>query len=139
QARSDHALAQAHPFFFEAALRMGEAFVLFDGLDEVGNAPARQRIKQMIEAFRAQYPACPVWVTSRIYGYTPDVRLPATEFQHLRLGRLDDAQVAEFIRRWYTLQLPDNPRDRQESTESLLQAVQRTPSVRRLAGNPLLL
>jgi len=139
QARSDHALKSAHPFFFEAALRMEEAFVLFDGLDEVGSASTRRRIAGMINAFRAEYPGCPIWVTSRIYGYTPDVRLPEGDFQHARLGRLDDSQVTEFIRRWYALQLSDNERERQDATESLLKAVQHTPSVYGLARNPLLL
>ncbi|MCY1074685.1 metallophosphoesterase [Archangium lansingense] len=138
-AQTDFSLEQAHSHFFDAALRMGEAVVLFDGLDEVGSAAARHRIAGMINSFRSEYPQCPVWVTSRIYGYTPDVRLPASELEHVRLGRLDDAQVGDFIHRWYTLQCPHNERERAEFTDSLHRAVQRTPSVRRLAGNPLLL
>jgi hypothetical protein len=138
-ARSDFSLEHAHPFFFEAALRMGEAVVLFDGLDEVEGAPARSRMAGLIRAFHEEYPACPVWVTSRIYGYTADVRLPEESFEHVRLARLDDGQVTDFIRRWYVIQIPDNERERTEFTTSLTEAVQRTPSVRRLAGNPLLL
>jgi tetratricopeptide (TPR) repeat protein len=138
RARSDHGLAHAHRAFFESALRMGEAFVLVDGLDEVGRESARHRIARALRAFRHEYPYCPFWVTSRIYGYTPDVRLPEP-FAELRVGRLDDEQVDGFVGRWYAIQLPHNERERGELTESLRHAVHRTPSVRRLAGNPLLL
>src|SRR5262249_15169905 len=81
---------------------------------------------------------CSFWVTSRVYGYTPDVRLPRP-FTELRIGRLDDEQVSGFVARWYGIQVPHNERERGELMESLLHAVHRTPSVRRLAGNPLLL
>ncbi|NJL29194.1 MAG: NACHT domain-containing protein [Thermoanaerobaculia bacterium] len=137
--RTDLNLPQAHRAFFEAALAMGEAIVLFDGLDEAGGQVARRRMTGVVRTFRAQYPACPVWVTSRIYGYTGDIELPEGEFQKTRLASLDDAQVDDFVGRWYWQQLPHNERERDERTASLREAVRRTPSVRRLAGNPLLL
>jgi hypothetical protein len=139
RARSDLSLPQAHRAFFESALRMGEAVVLLDGLDEVGGEAARHRVAASISAFRAEFPDCPFWVTSRIYGYTSSVRLPSASFVHYRVGRLDDEQVSGFIERWYAIQIPDNPRERDERARSLRDAVHRTPSVRRLAHNPLLL
>ncbi len=139
RARSDLALPHAHRAFFESALRMGEAVILFDGLDEVGSAAARQRMRDAIGAFHADYPSCPVWVTSRIYGYTADVRLPAADFAERRIGRLDDAQIDDFIARWFRVLAPHNPRERAEQESALREAVHRTPSVRLLATTPLLL
>ena len=138
-ARSDLGLAHAHRAFFDSALRMGEAVVLIDGLDEVGRETARHRIARAVRAFHAAYPSCPFWITSRIYGYTRDVELPSAEFDELHIGRLDDEQVSTFIGRWYAIQMQSNLREREELTESLRHAVLRTGGVRRLAANPLLL
>lgn len=138
-AASDLGLVAAEPSFFEAALRSGRAVVLIDGLDEVGRETARHRIARAVRALSAAYPLCRFWVTSRIYGYTRDVELPSAEFEELTIGRLDDDQVHQFIARWYEIQEPDNLRERTELAESLLGAVHRSASVRRLAGNPLLI
>jgi formylglycine-generating enzyme required for sulfatase activity len=139
RARSDLNLPHAHRAFFEATLRMGEALVLIDGLDEAGGDASRQRIATAIQTFHAQFPQCPCWVTSRIYGYTQAARLPADSFAHYRVERLETQQIDDFIARWYAIQYPDNPREREERVRSLQHAVQRTPGVQRLAGNPLLL
>jgi predicted NACHT family NTPase len=109
RARQSLSLPQAHWAFFEATLRMGEAVVLLDGLDEVGSEAARHHLATAIRTFRSQFPACPFWITSRIYGYTSSVRLSGEEFTHYRIGRLDDAQVNGFIDRWYAIQIPDDP------------------------------
>jgi len=92
RARDRLQLPQAHRVFFEAALRMGEAVMLLDGLDEVGGEAARHRIATAIRTFRAQFPSCPFWITSRIYGYTSSIRLSGDGYAHYRIGRLDDAQ-----------------------------------------------
>ncbi|MRG94687.1 metallophosphoesterase [Polyangium spumosum] len=139
RARSDHSLPNAHPAFFEATLRMGEAIVLFDGLDEVGSASTRSRVARAVREFRAAYPRCPVWVTSRIHGYTADIALPRIEFEHLRIGPLADEDIDHFIKRWYQIQIPDNERRRDDQKSSLRRAVFRTSQVRALATNPLLL
>jgi len=139
RARSDLNLPHAHRAFFEAALRMGETIVLFDGLDESGDDASRVRLSTAIQTFQADFPSCPILVTSRIYSYTRDTRLPKTTFAHYRVGRLTPSQVDEFIERWYTIQTPDNLRERQERIGFLRHAVHHSPSVQRLAGNPLLL
>lgn len=138
EARERLSLPAAHPAFFESALRMGEAVVLFDGLDEVGNESARHAVAASIRAFQAEYSRCRFWITSRVYGYTDNVRLPTT-FEHYRIAPLDDAQIDDFVGRWYAHQISANPKEASEQAESLRAAVRRTPSVRRLAGNPLLL
>jgi len=139
RARERLQLPAAHRAFFEAALRMGEAVVLLDGLDEVGGDVVRHRVATEIRTFRADYPDCWFWVTSRIYGYTSAVRLSDDDFRHYRIGHLDDEQVNTFVDRWYAVQLRPNPVEARAQANSLTVAIHRTPSVRRLAGNPLLL
>ncbi|EYF00027.1 Hypothetical protein CAP_1616 [Chondromyces apiculatus DSM 436] len=139
RARTDLSLPEARPALFDAVLRLGQATVLLDGLDEVGSSAARSRIAQDIRRFQAEYPRCATWVTSRVYGYTPDVALPERVFAHVRVEPLRDDQVEDFLRRWYALQIPDNPREQEEQRASLHRAIFRTSGVRRLAGNPLLL
>ena len=118
---------------------MGEAIVLVDGLDEAGGDLSRHRVSLAIQTFRSAYPQCPLWVTSRVYGYTHDVRLPTDDFSHYRVGRLEPLQIDDFVERWYVIQYPENERERQEQVNSLQNALRRNPSVQRLAGNPLLL
>ena len=137
-AREHHGLPELHRAFVEATLRMGEAMVLLDGLDEVGNETARHAVATSIRTFEAEYPDCRIWVTSRVYGYTENVRLPRS-FTHYRIDRLDDARIDDFVGRWYRHQLATSPQEAAEQATSLRAAVRRTPSVRRLAGNPLLL
>ncbi|MDI1443105.1 metallophosphoesterase [Polyangium sp. 6x1] len=139
RAHSDHSLPNAHPAFFEATLRMGEAIVLLDGLDEVGSSTTRSRVAKAVREFRAAYPRCPVWVTSRIHGYTADIALPRIEFEHLRIGPLADPDIDRFIDRWYRIQIRENDRLRESQQTSLRRAVFRTAQVRALATNPLLL
>ncbi|AKT37797.1 metallophosphoesterase [Chondromyces crocatus] len=138
-ARADLSLPGAHDMHFDAMLRLGQAIVLLDGLDEVGSTAARDRLAQDIRAFQTEYPRAPIWVTSRIHGYTPDIALPSNRFEHVRIASLQDDQIEDFLARWYGIQIPDSPGQRTEQRESLRRAIFRTPGVRRLAGNPLLL
>ena len=138
QARKDYGLPRAHRVFFEAALRMGDALVLLDGLDEVGRDETRLRIAAQVRALQAEFPHNRFWVTSRIYGYGADVELSRDRFRHVRVGRLEPAQIDEFVARWYATQ--ESASTAQEQlVRSLQEAIRRTPSVARLAGNPLLL
>jgi predicted MPP superfamily phosphohydrolase len=139
RASTDLQLSHSHWSFFDATLRMGEAVVLFDGLDEVGGDAARLDLTRKIDAFQHEYPHVPIWVTSRVYGYRKIVALPTDRFETFRILDLGDDQVNDFLERWYMLQYPERPRERDELRESLRRAVFRTPRVRRLAGCPLLL
>jgi hypothetical protein len=136
-ARERLELSSMHRAFFEATLRMGEAVVLLDGLDEVGNETARHGLAASIRAFQAEYPESRFWVTSRIYGYTENVRLPKT-FDHYHIARLDQAQIDDFVSRWYTHQI-GSQQEAIEQAASLSAAIRGTAGVKRLAGNPLLL
>ncbi|TKD12187.1 metallophosphoesterase [Polyangium fumosum] len=139
EARDRYELPNVHRAFFEATLRMGEAIMLFDGLDEVGTEAERHRISIKIRAFRDDFPRCRIWLTSRVYGYTENIRLSESKFEHYRIDPLDSDEINDFIERWYTIHIPDDANEREEQAASLRAAIHRTSSVRRLAGNPLLL
>ncbi|MFO0757552.1 MAG: hypothetical protein U0359_13735 [Byssovorax sp.] len=63
--------------------------------------------------------------------------MPET-FAHYKIDRLDDAQIDDFVGRWYAHQIPSEA-EAKEQADSLRSAIRHTPSVRRLSGNPLLL
>ncbi|HRI66366.1 MAG TPA: CHAT domain-containing protein, partial [Polyangium sp.] len=132
-------LRSVHPASFDGCVRMGEAILLLDGLDEVGLPATRREIAQRIQEFRHDYPDCPIWVTSRTHGYTHDVALPNDDFEHVVVGALDDAQIDDFLDRWYRIQFANDPRKQSEGKASLREAIFRNGQVRALAENPLLL
>jgi predicted NACHT family NTPase len=138
-AHSTYQMRSAHPFFFESLLLMGEAIVLMDGLDEVGDAARREEIARAVESFHREYPGCPLWVTSRLVGYAGNTRLSVEWFDHFTVERFDLHQQHRFVRNWYAAQLPNDDHAREERVNSLISAVGRTPGVQRLASNPLLL
>ena len=51
------------------ALKNGDALILLDGLDEIGNTTVRDRLRAAIHAGMAAYPKCRWVMTSRIVGY----------------------------------------------------------------------
>ncbi|MBU7045160.1 MAG: NACHT domain-containing protein [Theionarchaea archaeon] len=139
QKTRDFELREAHPYFFEYLLRMGEAVVLFDGLDEVGKETDRAKIARAIKRFSRLYPNSQIWVTSRFVGYSGDVRLPPDQFQHYEVAPLDKKQIETFIKNWYEIQVPHNERIRVRRINSMVSAINIHPRVQRLAANPLLL
>ena|GEM_PF-5649722 len=53
----------------ETALSSGQAFIIFDGIDEVVNPEQRKHLAEMILKLFEQYPDNKVWFTSRILGF----------------------------------------------------------------------
>ncbi len=125
--------------FFVALLEMGKAIVLFDGLDEVASESGRTRVSKDIQQFSLQYPDSPVWVTSRVVGYTVDVKLDSEVFHHYYLAPVTTDQTVEFINKWYEIQMPKNETERNGRVHSLIAAIENNPGVQRLKTNPLLL
>ena len=56
----------------EKRLKIGEAALYVDGLDEIFDPPTRGKVIEEITAFSARYGNAPVVVTSRILGYEPE-------------------------------------------------------------------
>ncbi|UCH92496.1 MAG: NACHT domain-containing protein [Candidatus Aminicenantes bacterium] len=125
--------------FFISQLGLGKAIVLFDGLDEVASEAGRIRIAQNIQQFARSYPDTLIWVTSRIVGYTVDVKLDPRVFDHYYLAPVKLDQAREFIKKWYEIQIPKEKTLRVDRIHSLCNAVEENPGVQRLKTNPLLL
>ncbi len=94
----------------------GGLVLLLDGLDEV--LPLRrEQVRSLLKVAAAAWP-CPIVVTSRPQG----LRVPGG-FELATLNPLDDAQVADFLRRWRTPEasaLPDSLLDAAEARRNPL-------------------
>ena len=124
--------------WLDQRLRTGPSLVLFDGLDEVFDAADRDRIMQQIVGFAETYPRARVIVTSRPHGYHEGILRPAG-FAHFRLQDFDRQQMARFTRAWFGRVFPQSPQNARQRIDRVLNSIDRSPSVRWLAGNPLLL
>jgi uncharacterized protein DUF4062/HEAT repeat protein/NACHT domain-containing protein len=116
----------------------GQALVLFDGLDEVFEPRRREEVANRIAAFAAEFPAVRVLVTARVVGYSRRT-LTDAGFDHFTLEDFDEAQIAEFLRRWYELAIPGEAGEARTRRRRMLSAIRNSSAIRDLAGNPLLL
>jgi len=119
-------------------LTNGRSLVMFDGLDEIFDKRDRDTVMKQIAGFAETYPRASVIVTSRPHGYRDGILRPAG-FIHFRLQDLDAEQKERFVRAWFARVFPKSQVDQNARVERVLGAVRRSPSVRWLAGNPLLL
>ncbi len=83
-------------------LDAGEALVVFDGLDEVGDIVARRSAVAAIEAFAARFPLARIVVTCRQESY-PVAKLDETTFPVYWLHDFDLSQVEHYVRTWFAL------------------------------------
>ncbi|MEV6712472.1 NACHT domain-containing protein [Lentzea sp. NPDC051208] len=83
-------------------LDAGEAVVVFDGLDEVGDIQARRSAVAAIEAFAARFPLARIVVTCRQESY-PVAKLDSTSFPVYWLPDFDADQVMRYVRTWFAL------------------------------------
>jgi hypothetical protein len=119
----------------ERLLYTGRATVVFDGLDELIDTSRRRLVSEMIEQFCTAYPLVPVLVTSRAVGYD-EARLDDSLFTCYRLGGFHEADVSEYVKKWFAVQ------DRLTHAEAALEArafLKESSSAFELQSNPLLL
>jgi predicted NACHT family NTPase len=116
----------------------GRVLFLFDGLDEIFDPEQRREVIKEIAACAEQWPKAHFLVTSRIIGYQ-DKLLNDAGFDHYTVQDLGAEQIKAFTHRWYALALHDRPQEAEMRCERLLRACTESPSVRQLAGNPMLL
>ncbi len=76
-------------------------------------------------------------VSSRLIGF-PHERWRQEGFRPFMLQELDQKQTDLFLRRWHQLAYRDDSKGERKRA-SLLQAIQQSPAIQQLAGNPLLL
>src|SRR6185295_17660423 len=88
----------------DAALKRGEAWLLFDGIDEIFDGNARTQIVQDIVRCSVNYPLARAIVTSRVIGYDAVASyFRDADFRHWLLQVLDEPLRARFIERWHAL------------------------------------
>lgn len=133
----EHLMLNLPRNFFEEALDSGRCLVCLDGLDEVWTADRRKAITDAVRALASRYRDNHYLVTSRIVGYN-EAPLDRRDFVHHMVLPLEDADIAEFVRKWYTARERDAPH-RDERIKNLLDTLKREPRIRDLARNPLLL
>lgn len=126
--------------FFLAILELGKAIVLFDGLDEVSENRERIEIARRIAEFSQRFPETVVWVTTRIFGYSEDIKtFFEPEFHNYFLAPVSRDQAMSFIRKWYGIQMPSRQTERNNRINALKKAIHENEGVKRLHKNPLLL
>ena len=125
----------APPGLVDLLLLTGRAVVIFDGLDELLDSSRRADVTTRVERFCAEYPLAPVLVTSRQVGYD-QARLDDRQFTCYRLGRLADAQVGEFARKWFGQEEEIRPGEVGRWAEAFLSE---SAAASDLRTNPLLL
>ncbi|MBN1954409.1 MAG: SUMF1/EgtB/PvdO family nonheme iron enzyme [Anaerolineae bacterium] len=132
--------------FFAERLKEGGGIVLLDGVDEVADVPARQRVARLIERFTIAYPDNRYVVTSRVVGYSGGARLGA-DYAVTKVRDFTLADVERFARYWnraveVTLAGGETDyvlREAERQSQVLLAAIRHNERVRELAVNPLLL
>jgi formylglycine-generating enzyme required for sulfatase activity len=141
--------------FVRLALQRGICVVMLDGLDEVGNEPVNgqtlrktvvARVRQFVDRWCTTDRPNRLIVTSRIEGYWNEA---LSNCDHVELSPLSPPdEVERFLLRWYGAY--EHDRDLSLTPEALksratgrvadlLPQLMDTPSVKRLATNPLLL
>jgi formylglycine-generating enzyme required for sulfatase activity/energy-coupling factor transporter ATP-binding protein EcfA2 len=123
----------AHPErFLQWKLERGECLVLLDALDEVVDEAAYRRVVTEINRFAVTWHRNQMMVTCRIAGF----RGLLQGFLQLEVQEFNAQQVALFTRNWFA----DSPPEEQQSrVDGLLRCLGRSPRLRLLAANPLLL
>jgi hypothetical protein len=135
--RSESLRWRLDPEALEYWLRHNRTQVLLDGLDEVFDPQLRQEVTTAIHRFADDYPDAQIVVSSRLIGFQHE-RWRQEGFRPFMLQELDKEQRELFLRRWHQLAYEDESKGERKRA-SLLQAIQQSPAIQQLAGNPLLL
>lgn len=117
------------------ALSLGQAVLLFDGLDELLDVERRRQMARAVEQFCSSYPACPALVTSRVVGYR-DAPL-SSDFEAFSLSRLNQDEIHSYCQRLVKAIGGPKQAVARELADRFIEQTRRTASD--LRENPLLL
>lgn len=138
-------------------LEEGSAVLLLDGLDEIGDAATRRRLRAAVQGGLHRYPNCRWLLTSRIAEYAEvpfhlteqadearqnDPRLLVDELLDVRyMVPFDDTRIEHFARKWFDTREwgTDKGPVVERKTRGLLDAVRRDGDTLRLSRIPHLL
>lgn len=125
---------------FKEGFDCSNILLLMDGLDEITNTPLRIRVNEQVMDLMARYPYNRYVVTSRIVGYQ-ESRLGG-DFKHFKLMPFGRNEIKLFSEQWYESVAKHTDKDydhAREQADNLSSSINRSPSVVRLATNPLLM
>jgi len=110
--------------------------MLLDGLDEVADATARQRLLEAVRVLTSNplYQDLICILTTRPHGFQG---LQLSGFVQTEVKPFDAQDVTQFIQQWYRSAYGDTPESQQEARELLAQVAGKE-RVAELATNPLL-
>lgn len=121
--------------FWREQLGKESTVLLLDGLDEAADQLRRAEMMRMLELLAAQT-KCRIVLTTRPGVY--EGRVKASGFEQVTIPELDTLEIHAFLMQWSQWLHRRAEPATQEYFERLREAV-RTPSIRLLAGNPLML
>ncbi|MGD9029157.1 MAG: HEAT repeat domain-containing protein [Anaerolineae bacterium] len=114
--------------FLDRCLERGDCVLLLDGLDGIADDGQRRRVTDQIEALRAGSGRKNlILLSSRLVRY----RYELEDFVHLELVPFGDEDVERFVTSWFA--------EQPTRADDLLGALERSPRLRSMAANPLLL
>ena len=120
-------------------IKSGDCYLLFDGLDEVGDEIDRGNLAKRLRGFIKAHSKNRVVITSRVIGFD-DSPWVEDGFYVVGLQDFGKTQKDDFIEKWtQILHRRFGKRDKDKIRSSLNDAVFSNPRVRVLAGNPLIL
>lgn len=125
---------------FKESFEFSNLLLLIDGLDEITDTPLRIRVTEQLMDLIARYPFNQYAVTSRIVGYQ-ESKL-GIDFKHFKLLPFNLEEIKLFSKHWYDCIAQHTDKDynnADEQASSLYSSISRSPSVIRLATNPLLM
>ena len=139
--------------YLQSRLREGRAFVLLDGIDEVGGKEARRDLRAAVFDGMKRFPDCLWLLSSRIVGYAdapfesrpersgqnrvavPEAGAPAIGRRYI--APFDDSRIRAFVHNWYAWR--DREAHKAGRAAELVSAIARSESLRGLARVPDLL
>ena len=125
---------------FKESFEFSNLLLLIDGLDEITDTPLRIKVTEQVMDIIARYPFNRYVVTSRIVGYQ-ESKLGG-DFKHFKLMPFRLEEIKLFSKHWYNCIAQHTDKDydhADEQANSLYSSLSRSPSVIRLATNPLLM
>lgn len=136
--RGESVRHRLEPTALDAWLRSKPTLVLFDGLDEIFDGELRKEVTSAVQRFADEYSDHARFVvTSRVIGYQHQ-SWRDENFRAFMLQELDREQRTAFLARWHRDAYED-PEQGKRKRELLAKALDDSPAIRQLAGNPLLL
>jgi hypothetical protein len=131
------------PGWWHRKLRRGRCVVLLDGLDEIPGMTDRSAILDWLRRQTTDYLGNHFVLTSRPYGYD---ELRMEELKTLQVRPFTEAQVQDFVRRWYRATERGETRSRRtadtraaDGAKDLINRLTTTAALHDLMVNPLLL